>query len=1390
MTSRSGGALAAVLFCSLALLDCGNALRLDDEDDDSNEDCPERVTWNLGGSQKCSGPAGFVKTACCKELREELAAIANAFGSVKQAKDGEAAPAEEEAAEHAADDKASKASKPGELVPDGSFESVGSTKSYRRVNKVVNGWELSHTGVWLISSGNSRWGGTTAAAGKYFLGLQGAGAFASLHVDVAPGEVYELSYSVARRGNAGNQEGSSMKIKLNGDTKAEFAPVGSKFEKKSFSFKAPAATASITFENNSPPGDKTVFLDDVSLIKKSNMEEAALAANLVRDGSFEAISGTDEYEDVKAAKNWQLGPRGIIAISSGNKGWGGTTAADGKYFAALQGAGSFAGQKLKLVPGESYDLTYATARRGGLAAQEDASMKVVINGDTKAEFIPHGNKFEKHTLNFKAPADITSIKFENDSPPGDKTVFLDAVSVTRASATTTSATSNLSTNVTIATPEEARERLALELRLAAEEEIKIATEKRRAAEKEVRAASEKLEGLQDNLDEMVSASASNSTNGTAVTESTEEIQEIQKEVTKLMHIVAEAKITEAEAGAVAEDEAGAESAAQAGGKVDEMQAASGSRQRHIDRVNAAVKTRTETAGKIGKLEQQLKEAKERDAKAKADAKALEDDIRKARAAKDAKDRKLKEALDDEAEARRKRKELEGKGGGGGGPAAEDKADEQAEAWHLAPPGDKDCDSGVAAKQEECEAAVQQLASSVGKAPKSKLKIGSGGQCMDTSWGQVPPACSAQTGKSWTAHFKTDGPACESYGKIYQLVCSGKTKAKAWHLAPPGEQACDSGVPANKDECEAAVQQLASSLGKTPKHKLILTSGGKCLDNARGGAPPGCSAKTGGSWTAHFKTDGPECESYGKNYQLVCSGSGNSEADSEDANASNSSTDDENAHLRAEVAMLSQKLKDLQNRSCETAVKATNKTKKATKKIVAVKKVVIAKPTKKEPKYAGGAADAEADDDCDVIESYNHYNHHLLQKHAERQQQMSSEGKLRTGAEVQGAKEDYRMRGEERNTQNVQSRAEAVEEEAESLQPDRRLKKAEADEGDEDTEEDKVGSDAEDAEAKEKSTATHKALMEAPEEQKPKKREEEGLGHASDHSGGDEKASRAPGKEAAGGQHSMQQVPSTAKAAERHAKAEARSESTTKSTALATEPTAAAHRDESIADAPESSTTMMPWVAHVIETANEKFSASGNAPAMQSAVASIVERNATVTSGQASMQWRRVGSDDESGSLLQGQSGEVTLHDGCLRSADGQARGSLVSSKPATGVAFKAMGSHGEGFAIGLAPGRKLRTATSKFTLMVSPSGTLFLGDRSDGDALAGVYGGVSRGDILTLERSGVYVFFKKNGEELHRQMYLDSSEGAEDSELYAYAELLPGAGRHGEVCQLCFREAS
>jgi len=190
------------------------------------------------------------------------------------------------------------------------------------------------------------------------------------------------------------------------------------------------------------------------------------------------------------------------------------------------------------------------------------------------------------------------------------------------------------------------------------------------------------------------------------------------------------------------------------------------------------------------------------------------------------------------------------------------AQEATSNFHLAPPGAHECDYGQTVSEAECEDAAWRVAGNSGRS----LQVGGGGRCLDTSWGQVPLGCSAQTGGDKAAHFKTSGDTgAGCINKAYQLVCTNSGLPN-FHLAAPGAHICDYGQPASETECEGAALSIAGN----PKRSIQVGRGGGCMDGSWGQVPLGCSAQTGGDKAAHFKTSGDTgAGCINKAYQLVC-----------------------------------------------------------------------------------------------------------------------------------------------------------------------------------------------------------------------------------------------------------------------------------------------------------------------------------------------------------------------------------------------------------------------------------------------------------------------------------------------------------------------------------------
>lgn len=90
------------------------------------------------------------------------------------------------------------------------------------------------------------------------------------------------------------------------------------------------------------------------------------------------------------ATSYSPGDANTILIRSGNELWGGTEAASGLYFLALQ-KGAFISQTVQQhTPGHLYRLAFQSARR---QYYPDPTLHVSVAGQRLKSFVPSGSKF-------------------------------------------------------------------------------------------------------------------------------------------------------------------------------------------------------------------------------------------------------------------------------------------------------------------------------------------------------------------------------------------------------------------------------------------------------------------------------------------------------------------------------------------------------------------------------------------------------------------------------------------------------------------------------------------------------------------------------------------------------------------------------------------------------------------------------------------------------------------------------------------------------------------------------------------------------------------------------------------------------------------------------------
>jgi hypothetical protein len=101
--------------------------------------------------------------------------------------------------------------------------------------------------------------------GTQFLALQGTGAAISQRVSgLAPGSVYEVRLLAANRPGYGGDE--TLVIKVDNHVVWESNHPADTFTPYGVGFVAKTSSSTIQIENNSPDGDRTIFIDEIQVI--------------------------------------------------------------------------------------------------------------------------------------------------------------------------------------------------------------------------------------------------------------------------------------------------------------------------------------------------------------------------------------------------------------------------------------------------------------------------------------------------------------------------------------------------------------------------------------------------------------------------------------------------------------------------------------------------------------------------------------------------------------------------------------------------------------------------------------------------------------------------------------------------------------------------------------------------------------------------------------------------------------------------------------------------------------------------------------------------------------------------------------------------------------------
>jgi hypothetical protein len=148
-------------------------------------------------------------------------------------------------------------------VANGGFEAGSTTDAYEYA--APPSWQSSSNDKPVfIKTGNSAWGGTVAAAGNYFLGLQMQGSFISQSIpNHIVGQTYNLGFQSAKRG--GSYETPTLEVIIDGVVKRKFDPASTTFALTTVGYVASTSSVDIKFLNAGAAGDRTAFLDGTKI---------------------------------------------------------------------------------------------------------------------------------------------------------------------------------------------------------------------------------------------------------------------------------------------------------------------------------------------------------------------------------------------------------------------------------------------------------------------------------------------------------------------------------------------------------------------------------------------------------------------------------------------------------------------------------------------------------------------------------------------------------------------------------------------------------------------------------------------------------------------------------------------------------------------------------------------------------------------------------------------------------------------------------------------------------------------------------------------------------------------------------------------------------------------
>eukprot|EP00039_Didymoeca_costata_P029701 m.25973 g.25973 ORF g.25973 m.25973 type:complete len:374 (+) comp7755_c0_seq1:2-1123(+) len=152
------------------------------------------------------------------------------------------------------------------------------------------------------------------------------------------------------------------------------------------------------------------------------------AKNVLPQGDFEnhddTVNETVPYL-YSQPKGWTR-RGGSVVILNGPTAWGNRDSGKGTFYAGLQGRGSEISTTINLEKGKTYSLSFLACERGGT----NEIFSVYVNGEAVVKQLNPFLKFTMYYTTFRGPdSGVANIRIINQSPAGDRTVFLDDIRI-------------------------------------------------------------------------------------------------------------------------------------------------------------------------------------------------------------------------------------------------------------------------------------------------------------------------------------------------------------------------------------------------------------------------------------------------------------------------------------------------------------------------------------------------------------------------------------------------------------------------------------------------------------------------------------------------------------------------------------------------------------------------------------------------------------------------------------------------------------------------------------------------------------------------------------------------------------------------------------------------